>query len=242
MPTDDPGSVIASAAAPRRDASEAGELHRVAELTKLRLERVTRPQLALRTGIALLVALVGGLAATLVVSVFSDLPGGVEDVSDFLQLLESGLNDVVFLGVALVSLFTVENRIKRRRALRHIHELRALAHIVDMHQLGKDPDRLIRGVASTRDIPKRVLTRQQMGRYLDFSSEMLSLTGKVAALYSEHLDDPVVLQAVDEVETLTTGLSRKIWQKIIVLDRSPMPHGSTADASGAASEAVSPRR
>lgn len=111
-----------------------------------------------------------------------------------------------------------------------------------MHQLGKDPDRLIRGVASTRDIPKRVLTRQQMGRYLDFSNEMLSLTGKVAALYSEHLDDPVVLQAVDEVETLTTGLSRKIWQKIIVLDRSPMPHGSTADASGAASEAVSPRR
>jgi len=32
-------------------------------------------------------------------------------------------------------LLTVESRIKRRHALRHIRELRAVAHIVDMHQL-----------------------------------------------------------------------------------------------------------
>lgn len=30
--------------------------------------------------------------------------------------------------------------------------------------------------------------------------------------------DSVVLQAVDEVEALTMGLSRKIWQKIMILD------------------------
>jgi hypothetical protein len=29
--------------------------------------------------------------------------------------------------------------------------------------------------------------------------------------------DPVVLDAVDGIENLTTGLSRKIWQKIAIL-------------------------
>ncbi len=32
------------------------------------------------------------------------------------------------------------------------------------------------------------------------------------------LDDDVVLAAVNEVETLTTGLSRKIWQKLMILE------------------------
>ena len=46
----------------------------------------------------------------------------------------------------------------------------------------------------------------------------LSLTSKLAALYAERLSDSVLLQAVDEVETLTTALSGKIWQKIMMLD------------------------
>lgn len=56
-----------------------------------------------------------------------------------------------------------------------------------------------------------------MTRYLDYSSEMLSLAGKVAALYAQGFSDPVALSAVNEVENLTTGLSRKIWQKIMIL-------------------------
>ena len=50
---------------------------------------------------------------------------------------------------------------------------------------------------------------------------MLSLTSKIAALYAERFDDSVVLQAVDEVETITTNLSAKIWQKIMILDAAP---------------------
>ncbi|MDA0328195.1 MAG: hypothetical protein O2958_04215 [Gemmatimonadetes bacterium] len=34
----------------------------------------------------------------------------------------------------------------------------------------------------------------------------------------ERFSDSVVLQAGDEVEALTMGLSRKIWQKIMILD------------------------
>ena len=68
----------------------------------------------------------------------------------------------MFLGVAILFLANVETRMKRRRALAALHELRSIAHIVDMH--------------------------------------------------------PVLLDAVNDVETLTTGLSRKIGQKVMIID------------------------
>ena len=46
---------------------------------------------------------------------------------------------------------------------------------------------------------------------------MLSLTGKVAALYVQEFDDGVALQAVNEIEDLTSGLQQKIWQKMMIL-------------------------
>ena len=46
---------------------------------------------------------------------------------------------------------------------------------------------------------------------------MLSVTSKIAALFVERFDDPVTLAAVNEIESLTAGLSRKIWQKISML-------------------------
>lgn len=127
------------------------------------------------------------------------------------------LQDAIFVGFGLLFLVTVEGRIKRRRALRFIRELRALAHIVDMHQLTKDPDRVVGVSADTASSPRRTLTREELGRYLDYCSEMLSLISKVAALYADRFDDAVVLQAVDEVEAITNGLSNKIWQKIMIL-------------------------
>ena len=105
-----------------------------------------------------------------------------------------------------------------RRMAARPEALRAIAHIVDMHQLTKDPDRMLERVPDTESSPERSLSRDQLGRYLDYCSELLSLTSKLAALYAERFNDSVVLQAVDEVEALTTGLSAKIWQKIMVLD------------------------
>ena len=48
---------------------------------------------------------------------------------------------------------------------------------------------------------------------------MLSLTAKTAALCAEHSTDAVVLETVSYIETLTTDLSNKIWQKISLLPR-----------------------
>ncbi|AHG89165.1 hypothetical protein J421_1628 [Gemmatirosa kalamazoonensis] len=77
------------------------------------------------------------------------------------------------------------------------------------------------GVAreDTAASPVRTMTPPELGRYLDYCSELLSLTSKLAALFVQHFTDPVVLGAVNEIETLVTGLSGKIWQKIEMLER-----------------------
>jgi hypothetical protein len=39
----------------------------------------------------------------------------------------------------------------------------------------------------------------------------------MAALFVQRFSDSLVLQSVNEIEDLTNGLSRKIWQKITLL-------------------------
>ena len=118
-------------------------------------------------------------------------------------------------------LLTIESRLKRRRALGVLHQLRSLAHVVDMHQLTKDPERLLSAEPSTPSSPEREMSAPELGRYLDYCSELLSVTSKLAALLVQYFNDEVVLGAVNEIETLTTGLSGKIWQKIRLLERVP---------------------
>lgn len=130
------------------------------------------------------------------------------------------MNDIVLIGAGIFFLVTMEQRIKRRRALNALHELRSIAHVIDMHQLTKDPERSLRQGRTTQSSPKASLAPYELGRYLDYCSEMLSLTGKLAALYMRDLDDGIVLQSVNEIENLTTSLSQKIWQKIMILNES----------------------
>jgi len=95
-----------------------------------------------------------------------------------------------------------------------------------MHQLTKDPEHLLAHRTTTASSPKQNLSPFELGRYLDYCSEMLSLIGKLAALYVQKFDDPVALAAVNEVEALTTGLSRKIWQKIMIINSNSMKEGA----------------
>lgn len=138
-------------------------------------------------------------------------------IVDFFQTLEAGINDLLFIGAALYFLISMETRIKRNRSLRALDELRSLAHVIDMHQLTKDPERNLTSWEGTASSPVELMTEFELTRYLDYCAEMLSLVGKVAALYAQNFNDHIVLNTVTEIESLTTGLSRKIWQKIVVI-------------------------
>jgi hypothetical protein len=196
----------------------AGDLLSIAQQSAKRSQKISRPYLGLRL---LMGVMALGIIGILVLAgtQIREL-GHIEVLADLIQVFEAALGSIFFIGAAILFLFTLEIRWKRARALNAIHELRSMAHIVDMHQLTKDPERITsRRGESTPSSPKRTLTSFQLSRYLDYCSELLSLISKVANLYIQRFPDSVALEAVDQVESLTTGLSRGIWQKLMILER-----------------------
>jgi hypothetical protein len=186
---------------------------RIASLEAINLERPIWPIRVFSSG------LIAGLMLLIAMTLFRiRWPSQFAEATQLVPLLESAVNDVIFVALAVFFLLGWEIRVKRARALQAVHRLRSLAHVVDMHQLTKDPEHLLRNLPSTPSSPERSMSRFELVRYLDYCSELLSLTNKLAALYVQHLPDPQVQAAVNEIVILTTGLSGKIWQKIVILD------------------------
>ena len=87
-----------------------------------------------------------------------------------------------------------------------------------MHQLTKDPSAVVSIAGNTASSPPRTLSRFEVTRYLDYCSEMLSLTAKVAVLFAQVFPDATVTETVSDIERIAAGLSQKIWQKIMILE------------------------
>ncbi|MBF0689864.1 MAG: hypothetical protein IR158_19080 [Cellulomonas sp.] len=137
---------------------------------------------------------------------------------EWLPVVESAINDTVFAGIAVWFLLAVPARLQRAATLRRLHRLRSLAHVIDMHQLTKDPERLRPGFRTTSQSVDVGLDADGLAAYLDYCTELLSLVAKAAALCAEESTDAVVLDTVSTVENVTGGMSTKIWQKIATLD------------------------
>ena len=210
------------------------ELLALANEVRDRAAYARRPHWPIRIGVALAIAAMGAVLLAAAASL-ARLPMRVIGLAEFVQVTEAFFSDLVFLGATVLFLLTLESRIKRRRVLVVLHQLRSVAHIVDMHQLTKDPERLMSPQPDTASSPVRAMSAPELGRYLDYCSELVSLTSKVAALIVEHFSDPVVLAAVNDIETLATGLSGKIWQKITLLERvtAAQRHGAAPSVAGA---------
>jgi hypothetical protein len=200
------------------------ELVGIGEDAQRRAEAIATPNTSLR--VTVYVAIAAGLAGLVVVALvltqLIHLQMGSE-VFGLFQGIDAAMNITVLTGAALFFAISIEDRIKRRRSLRDLHVFRTIAHVIDMHQLTKDPSTLLAGGAPTASSPMRPMTRFELTRYLDYCSEMLSLTSKLAALYAQNLPDPVVIDAVNDIEELTSNLSRKIWQKITILESREVP-------------------
>ncbi|HKP64247.1 MAG TPA: hypothetical protein VJV78_46240 [Polyangiales bacterium] len=179
---------------------------------------LSRPHYLLRTSGFVLSA---GLCSIVLLAVFAlRVDGQVRSFSYWVQSIESLINDLVFVGIAVYFLLGLETRRKRAKVVAALHVLRSLAHIIDMHQLTKDPDRAAMASRSdTVSSPKRDLSAFELTRYLDYCSELLAIVSKVAALYVQELSDSATVAAASAVEELCVGLSRTIWQKIVILDR-----------------------
>lgn len=137
---------------------------------------------------------------------------------DFVQGVEATLNTLILGGVGFIALNSVEQRLKRQEIFKELHGLRSLIHVIDMHQLTKDPAALSVAFTPTPHSPQRIKDPAELARYLDYCSEMLSVTGKLAALFAQAIQDEVVTSAVNDIEDLGSNLSRKIWQKITLIE------------------------
>ncbi len=192
----------------------AAELLTVSEQAAGLAAWLAKPHLPLRALAWLGIGAILVIVASVVLHV--DVQLTFSSIAEFLQGLDAAINEVVFIGIAAFFFFTMETRLKRHRVMKAINELRSIAHIIDMHQITKDPERI---VDIPTDGPRRPQNPAELIRYLDNCSDLLALISKIAALYVQNFDDPVTLAAVNEIETLTNGLSRKIWQKIMIFDR-----------------------
>ncbi|GLS40502.1 hypothetical protein GCM10010869_60990 [Mesorhizobium tianshanense] len=143
---------------------------------------------------------------------------GNHDAIQSVQGIESSINMIILAVLGFLALIRTEERIKRKQVFRKLHGLRSLIHVIDMHQLTKDPAVLSTNFKPASHSPARITDRGDLARYLDYCSEMLSITGKIAALFAQSVNDNVVVDGVNDIETLASNLSRNIWQKITLID------------------------
>ena len=194
------------------------ELLTLAGESSARAESITRSNLALRTGIFTLIAAgVGGLF-WIALLLLGSVSATADNVYSVLQGIEAAANLTVLIGATVFFLVRIEERLKRRSALKALHELRCIVHVIDMHQLTKDPGTVVSVGGKTPSSPARTLSRFELTRYLDYCSEMLSLTSKVAVLYAQKFPEPTVVEVVSDIERIAAGLSQKIWQKIMIVE------------------------
>jgi hypothetical protein len=195
-----------------------GQLVELASRAKATTLWIAKPNAGLR---ALSVGVIGAILVLSVLAVAASIRADPDERVNFgalVQISEAAMNGLVLLGAAIWFFVSIETRFKRARVLKALHQLRTLAHLIDVHQLTKDPEPLVAGGQPTASSPERTLAPWQLGRYLDYCTEMLSLAAKIAALYSDGFDDPAALDAVTDLEDLTNALQQKIWQKIVLLE------------------------
>lgn len=197
-------------------ANVCADLQALAAENSARARRIARSNTPLRAGVLLLLV-VGAVALTGVISLLRAVPASADSIYSVLQGIEAAANLTVLVGAGLFFLVRSEERIKRQRALAALHELRSLIHVIDMHQLTKDPSAVASISGATASSPPRLLSPYELSRYLDYCSEMLSLTSKLAVLFAQSFPDPVVTDAVSDIERIASNLSQKIWQKIMIV-------------------------
>ncbi len=128
-------------------------------------------------------------------------------IGEVFEATDAGFNLVVILTGALWFFITLEGRIKRKRTLAAIEELREFIHVIDVTQLYFTPDLYKSDAQSNHSALKLDHT------YLLLCSRMLAVIGNLAALYSRGAAGDSIIRAVFEVELLANSITTKLHSK-----------------------------
>jgi hypothetical protein len=188
------------------------ELKELSNNAKANIQQLNKPYIYFRILFSFLIIItIVVLSYTIWHISRQDLPSNFQS---FIATSEALMNELVMIAAAFYFIGKFENSLKQKKILYALQELRTIIHIIDLHQLTKDPAPILQN--NTEHSPERALSKSELNRYLDYCSEMLSLTSKVAATYSFNSNDQVVLDTIHNIEVLSGTLSNKIWQKITI--------------------------
>ena len=184
----------------------AAELVSMVEEAGIRAEAIHRPNWPLRVGVVLLSLGAGAGPAAGHLVAGEDRPEGRDGALHVRRVGAAGL--LLLRGGG--PLFGVAgNPPEAAPRLSALHELRAMAHVVEMHQIAKDPVGLLAGGAAAKPDGREQTTKtpEELNRYLNYCNELLSIISKIAALYVQDFPDAPTVGAEDQVENLCSGIS-----------------------------------
>ena len=111
-------------------AAVAGDLSAAARDTEAKAKALARPHILIQLAVSLvIVAFIG-----LIIFALLNIPAPTNtEATNIVQTLEAIANLAVLAGALLLFLVTLQKRIKRHEALKALHQLRSLVHVIDMH-------------------------------------------------------------------------------------------------------------
>ncbi len=128
-------------------------------------------------------------------------------IAEVFDATDAGFNLLVLLAGALWFLITIENRIKRKKALEFIEELREFIHVIDVTQLFYtplvyNPDPTAARTSVTFDYT-----------YFLFCTQILAVISNLAPLYTRGAAGDSILRAASDVEMLANAITVKLLSK-----------------------------
>jgi hypothetical protein len=188
------------------------ELAGIARATDQRARQASRPILAIRLASATAIGL--GLLGLwyLVDHIHTRWEFGT--ITELFEATDAGFNLLVILAGALWFLITLEARLKRKRALGSIEELREFIHVIDLTQLYYTPELYNPDDANSQNAWGFDYT------YLLFCTQMIGVISNLAALYTRGAAGDSVLRAASDVEMLATAVNSKLLSKVETVGRS----------------------
>jgi hypothetical protein len=192
-----PGSTLAGLAI---------ELLGIARQTDERARQARRPIYAIR--VASLLAVSASLLALWYLADHIHTRWEFGTITELFEATDAGFNLLVLLAGALWFLITIEARIKRKKALDFVEELREFVHVIDVTQLYYTPDLYKTDPGYSHSSLNLDYT------YLLFCTQMLGVISNLAPLYTRGAAGDSILRAVSEVEMLATAISTKLLSKV----------------------------
>jgi hypothetical protein len=183
----------------------AAQLGQVARQTEERARQARRPNLAIR--IASILAVCGTLIGLWYLARHIHARWDFGTITEVFEATDAGFNLLVILAGALWTFVTLEARIKRRKALESIEELRDFIHVIDITQLYYTPDLYSANPGNS------VSSLNIDYTYLLFCTEMLTLISNLAPLYTRGAAGDSILRAVSDIEMLANAISAKLLSK-----------------------------